>query len=606
MGIVIQDAILKPMPKIFISYRRLDSTETTTRLYDRLAYAFEYENVFKDVDSIQRGDNFPDVLRDHVNNCEVFLAVIGKQWLTIQDGNGRRRIDNKDDWVRQETEMALIRDKNVVLIPILVNGASLPVESALPDSLCRLIHRDTQVLRPEYFHQDVSSLITSIRKRFGLSLQVPQLNMNKLHADLFEMIIEKQWDAARTILIKLRSMEQVPIHFRLDAIEQGIYKKILEEQRIVDYSAVMRIANLVDVGFLAYEEVKEAVRVFLQNYDSFPSPDSARLLRYVSSPEITPITNKSTFLSTSDAHSDNKYASRESDIAITEWIPRIVTFKDIHIADLRFCYVPTGTFEMGSSEGYHNNEHPPHTQIVEEAFWISQFPVTNAQWKYGVEANIVSLPEGDLALVWYRDANMANVPVVGISWSQAFEFAIWLGCRLPTELEWEYSARGSQSFNYPWGNDWDETACIWAVNSDNQVALVETKPEGRSWVGARHMIGNVWEWTSSAYEPYPYIADDGREFYSIEPSETQVRHVLEHLISENTTSNYEIEDLDQINDLPHKINTINRNVYSVRRVLRGGSWFDTKSNILRSACRGGYNPTYSSVNWGFRLARSFS
>src|SRR6266498_3014482 len=134
------------MPKIFISYRRADSAETTNRLYDRLAYAFGRENVFKDVDSLQRGDDFPDVLRNAVQECAVFLSIIGQRWLMVQDEAGRRRLDNPKDWVRQETEMALQRGKNCLLIPTLVDGAPLPRPEFLPRSLTKLADLNYQSL----------------------------------------------------------------------------------------------------------------------------------------------------------------------------------------------------------------------------------------------------------------------------------------------------------------------------------------------------------------------------------------------------------------------------------------------------------------------------
>jgi len=188
----------------------------------------------------------------------------------------------------------------------------------------------------------------------------------------------------------------------------------------------------------------------------------------------------------------------------------VVTFNDFKIPDMRFCLVPTGTFQMGSDSD--SDTQPIHPQMFTEAYWIAQYPVTNAQWALGVGAGAVKQPEksGD-SLNWYKDKAMADAPVAGVTWFMARDFAKWLGCRLPTEREWEYAARGVESLLYPWGNDWNAKIPVWRENSDGKPAPVTSKPEGKSWVDAYHLSGNVWEWCASLYQSYPYRADDGRE-----------------------------------------------------------------------------------------------
>lgn len=121
-------------------------------------------------------------------------------------------------------------------------------------------------------------------------------------------------------------------------------------------------------------------------------------------------------------------------------------------------------------------------------------------------------PESQLgSLGWYSDPQMSNAPVVGVSWFECQKFAAWAGCRLPNEREWEYAARGVENLIYPWGNEFIADNLIYEENSDDRPWDVTSKPEGRSWVGAHHLSGNVWEWLASLYKDYPYVADGSRE-----------------------------------------------------------------------------------------------
>jgi len=114
--------------RVFISYRREETAYPAGWLFDRLADRFGRGQIFKDVDSIQLGDDFVEVIHSAVASCDVLLALIGEQWLTITDEQGRRRLDDPNDFVRLELEAALTR--NVRVIPILIAGARMPRPSA--------------------------------------------------------------------------------------------------------------------------------------------------------------------------------------------------------------------------------------------------------------------------------------------------------------------------------------------------------------------------------------------------------------------------------------------------------------------------------------------
>jgi hypothetical protein len=143
--------------RIFISYRREETAYPAGWLYDRLADHYGGGQVFKDVDSIQLGDDFVEVITRAVGSCDVLLALIGDEWLTITDEHGRRRLDDPDDFVRLEIEAALSR--NVRVIPILVGRARMPRAEELPDSLAKLVRRQALELHPARFDFDTGRLL---------------------------------------------------------------------------------------------------------------------------------------------------------------------------------------------------------------------------------------------------------------------------------------------------------------------------------------------------------------------------------------------------------------------------------------------------------------
>jgi len=146
--------------RIFISYRREETAYPAGWLYDRLADRFGAGQVFKDVDSIQLGDDFVEVITEAVASCDVLLVLIGDEWLRITDEHGRRRLDDPDDFVRLEIEAALTR--KVRVIPILVDGARMPRAEELPDSLARLVRRQSLELSPNRFEFDTSRLLKTL------------------------------------------------------------------------------------------------------------------------------------------------------------------------------------------------------------------------------------------------------------------------------------------------------------------------------------------------------------------------------------------------------------------------------------------------------------
>lgn len=161
------------MSKILISYRREDSADVTGRIDDRLVQQFGREAVFVDVDSIPFGVDFRAYLDAQVAKCDVFLAVIGPDWMGEKDVEGRARLEDPADFVRIEIESALKRQ--IPVVPVLVRGASIPSAKQLPKSIQDLSYRNGLAVRsgPD-FHRDTDRLIEYLKKQVRASSEPQQ------------------------------------------------------------------------------------------------------------------------------------------------------------------------------------------------------------------------------------------------------------------------------------------------------------------------------------------------------------------------------------------------------------------------------------------------
>jgi len=150
------------MSKIFISYRREDTAGYAISLHDRFADRFGADQIFIDIDNIEPGEDFVEVINQKVGACEVLVVLIGRDWLTCADESGQRRLDNHDDFVRLEVAAAL--ERKIRVIPVLVGGASLPKPDQLCSELAPLCHRNAITLTDAGFRQDANRLIESIER----------------------------------------------------------------------------------------------------------------------------------------------------------------------------------------------------------------------------------------------------------------------------------------------------------------------------------------------------------------------------------------------------------------------------------------------------------
>lgn len=255
-------------------------------------------------------------------------------------------------------------------------------------------------------------------------------------------------------------------------------------------------------------------------------------------------------------------------INVSEFIPRIdysQGYSVYKIGDIDFVKIPRGSFLMGSSEQdelAYSIEKPQHRPGMQYEFLISRFEISNHQFEQFTEGERIGKSWGAPGRKKKPDH-----PVVNISWNLALDFCSWFSeqnsdllpkgriTRLPTEAEWEKSARGTDGRLWPWGNDFEVLRCNFQKGRINSTTPIDAfSQQGDSPYHVADMAGNVFEWTMSLLKKYPYNSTDGRE-------------------NPKTPGN---------------------------RVLRGGS-FDSASKIVRCACRSNLPPNLHVLGVGFRI-----
>jgi formylglycine-generating enzyme required for sulfatase activity len=226
--------------------------------------------------------------------------------------------------------------------------------------------------------------------------------------------------------------------------------------------------------------------------------------------------------------------------------------------------IPAGTFQMGSING-EKDERPVHIVRV-DSFYLGETEVTVWEYLQCVHAGACRMP-----FWWNRrffpekvsdrsGGEWLSLPAIGVSWDDARAYCAWrsAGCRLPTEAEWEYAARGNAQTDYFWGNSPD-SAPLYAVMKDRLLPVKSARP---NMFGLHDMLGNAWEWCNDRY---------GSHYYSQSPPENP---------------------LGPADSLKHPY-----------RVVRGGSWNEYLWN-LRCANRSFGEQFRRFDGVGFRIARS--
>jgi len=164
-------------------------------------------------------------------------------------------------------------------------------------------------------------------------------------------------------------------------------------------------------------------------------------------------------------------------------------------------FVKGNSFRMGSDDAKGDYQSKPTHMVTVGDFFLDETEVTNEDYQKFVSGKNYKPPPH-----WKNgqyEPGTAKLPVVNVSWLDAKAYAEWANKRLPTEAEWEYAARGTSATLYPWGNDWSSNRANLKESGHNAPVTVGSYSEGRSWCGAKDMLGNVSEWVADAMYPYP-------------------------------------------------------------------------------------------------------
>jgi hypothetical protein len=146
---------------VVVSYRRKDTGHAAYRIRERLAGRLGEGSVFMDVDSIRPGEDFVARISQAVGVCQVLLALIGREWTTVADREGRR-LDDPDDLVAFEVAMAL--ERGVTVVPVLIDGAEMPDEGDLPMRLKPLVWRNAYQVDQATFKHSAAALVEEVER----------------------------------------------------------------------------------------------------------------------------------------------------------------------------------------------------------------------------------------------------------------------------------------------------------------------------------------------------------------------------------------------------------------------------------------------------------
>lgn len=591
------------MSKIFINYRRDDSSGYAGRLYDRLADHFGKDHVFMDIDQIEPGEDFIEVIHEKLKAVQAAVVLIGKHWLDIKDENGQRRLEHPDDWVR--LEIASLLERKIRVIPVLVGDVAMPKSSQLPDALANLARRQAYEISDQRFHDDVDKLIQALERIMGVPATPASVRAvsetaatSSIHSTALPDPPPSNRSALIYVAVAILLAGMLWSYFSINKPELtsgDIYEPMVTNPVAIGSSSVAPPAVATQTT------VEQTVTVFSENKvsqvkdkdkleQSIKNSGPAWYLEKYKVPRTTATDPISTDEKIAEPRKQKQQFSSELETQQTqitnipipkkknipaelieknfaEEVKRVDLSVNSKVIEPQMVHIPPGKFLMGSPETEADRwgaEGPQREVTIVYAFEISKYEITFDEY----DAFVKDMPghkfPGDRS--WGRGKR----PVIDVSWRDAQAYVEWLSkktskqYRLPTEAEWEYVARVGAQTRYWWGDDIGKNN----ANCDgcgSQWDNRQTAPVGSfkaNAFGLHDTAGNVWEWVQDCWHGgYDNAPTDGSAW-----------------LEQNG------------GDCSH-------------RVIRGGSW-NYYPQFLRSADRNVSGTDGANGNIGFRIARA--
>jgi formylglycine-generating enzyme required for sulfatase activity len=380
------------MSTVFISYRRENAAGEARALFNDLVERLGEDSVFMDVDSIALGRDFRSALQETTASCDLMLVLIGRNWAAAKDEGGRVRLENPDDYVRLEVEAGLKR--NIVVTPVLVQGAHMPAPEDLPAEIRNLAYRNAFELSHNRWESDVQEMVR--RLELGGPANGRPVKPNDRNQSV-------RWHDNVTADPAILQTE--PQH--------GLSVRRVQLTRRHAFGA----AAVAIAGAGAAMAVPSIRRLMWK--------PSMRTVNFDTA--------------TVDQKGVRNPPEGYSALVFTEAVGRD--------SGLAMVSVPGGSFTMGSPTDEPErqpNESPQH-HVTLAQFCIGAWPITQAQWSAVVMVHPEKVHRDlDPNPSFFRGIDL---PVESITWNQADEFCLRLAeitgrpYRLPSEAEWEYACR---------------------------------------------------------------------------------------------------------------------------------------------------------------------